>query len=58
MPGQAHPLKIRIEGPFDHFIICQCSQHILRNAFPRSQVNHLNLTAIHRIAKQQDLKVR
>ena len=58
MPGQAHPLKICIEGPFDHFIICQCSQYILRDAFSGSQVDYLHLAAVYRIAKQQDLKVR
>ena len=55
---QADTFKIAVERPFRHGFIGQGGQHFLRQRLPGRQVNHPDDTAIHRIAKKQDVKIR
>ena len=55
---QADTFKIAVECPFRHCFIGQGSQHFLRQRLPGCQINHPDIAAIYRIAKEQDVKIR
>ena len=58
IPGQADTLKLRIERPLGHAIVCQGIQDICRDLFTAGEIYGPDLTAVYAVSEQQDLKIR
>lgn len=58
IPGQAHALKVGVESPLDNALIRKRREDFLRDTLAAGQIDHLHRIVVHRIAKQQNLKIR
>ena len=58
IPGQAHALKVGVKRPLGNALICKRCKNFFRNALAAGQIDHLHGVVVHRITKQQNLKIR
>ena len=58
IPGQAHALKVGVERPLGNTLICKRREDFCRDTLAAGQIDHLHGTVVHRITKQQNLKIR
>ena len=58
IPGQAHALEIGVKRPLGDALIRKRREDFCRNTLAAGQIDHLHGAVVHRIAKQQNLKIR
>ena len=58
IPGQAHALEIGVKRPLGDAPIRKRREDFLRDTLAASQIDHLHRIIVHRITKQQNLKIR
>ena len=58
IPGQAHALKVGVKRPLGNTLIRKRREDFLRDMLTAGQIDHLHGVVVHRIAKQQNFKIR
>ena len=58
VPGETHPLELRIEGPFGDSRIGERGQDFSGDAFAGGEIHHPDRAAVHGITEQQHFKLR
>ena len=58
IPGQAHALKVGVKRPLGNALIRKRREDFLRDTLAAGQIDHLHGVVVHRITKQQNLKIR
>ena len=57
VPAQAHSFKIGVVGRLDDAVVREGVQHLGGDGLTGSQIDHAHITAVHAVAKQQNLKI-